>query len=380
MQVFNGVSALTNGSEAVAEIVRSWPQAKPNFILVFHSTEQDPQAVAQTIAQRFPGVPFAGCTTTGEHLNGAHYNKSLVMSGIWSPEIKWQATVLEKISQISEASARLTVDRLLQSAGLDRDQLNPEKQFCLTLIDGLSLKEEVVSALFADALEGIPLLGGSAGDDLKFKQTFVMVNGQVYKDAAVLVLGDSHEGFKIIKHQHFVKTPRQLVVTKVDTAQRRVYELDGLPALEAYAVALGLQAKEVTADVTLAHPLLFRVNNEIYARSVAKIEQDGSISFFCGVEDGMVLEIGDHLEMDDALTQDLNVIQKPQEPAAELFIVCNCILRALEADKSQKFTVLGQAMQKISKNVIGFDTYGEQLNGLHINQTMVGIALGRKAA
>ena len=29
-------------------------------------------------------------------------------------------------------------------------------------------------------------------------------------------------------------------------------------------------------------------------------------------------------------------------------------------------------------SVVGFNTYGEQFNGMHINQTMTGVAIGRK--
>jgi hypothetical protein len=379
MQVCNGVSQLHDGAAAVAEIVQQWPKTPPNFIFIFHSTEQNSEAVAQAIAQRFPGVPSAGCSTSGEHMNGAHYNGSLVMAGIWSPEIRWQATVLENLSSLDETRARKTVDQLLQNFALDRDHINPDKQFCLTFIDGLSMKEEWVSAVVADALDGIPLLGGSAGDDLKFKETRIIVNGRSHAHAAALIMADSQEGFRIIKHQHFVKTPKQLVVTHVDTALRRVYELDGRPALEAYAAALGLPAAQVTADIAFVNPLLFRVNNELYVRSVQKIESDGSIVFYCGVEEGMVLEIGDHLDMTSALNQDVQSFQSPPQEA-EFFLACNCILRALEAGKDNNFTKLGQSLQQISRNIIGFDTYGEQLNGLHINQTLVGIALGRKAA
>ncbi len=364
----------------MAEIVEQWPQTPPNFIFIFHSTQQNSEDVAQAIAKRFPGVPCAGCSTSGEHINGAHYNGSLVMAGIWSPEIRWQATVLENLASLDEARARNTVDQLLKNFALDRDHINPDKQFCLTFIDGLSMKEELVSSVVADALEGIPLLGGSAGDDLKFKETQIIVNGKSYRQAAALVMADSQDGFRIIKHQHFVKTPRQLVVTKVDTAQRRVYELDGMSALEAYAQALGFPEKEVTADIAFVNPLLFRVNNELYVRSVQKIESDGSIVFYCGVEEGMVLEIGDHLDMTTALNQDIQSFQTAQQQPAEFFLACNCILRALEAGKDNNFGKLGQSIQNISRNIIGFDTYGEQLNGLHINQTLVGIALGRKAA
>ncbi|WP_176736514.1 FIST N-terminal domain-containing protein [Oligoflexus tunisiensis] len=379
MQVHNGVSQLSDGAAAVAAIVSQWPRTKPSFIFVFHSTQQDSNAVAQAVEKHYPGVPCAGCSTSGEHMNGAHYNGSLVMAGIWSPEIRWQATVLDKLNSLDETRARKTVDQMLQNFALDRDHINPDRQFCVTFIDGLSMKEELVSALVADALEGIPLLGGSAGDDLKFKETRIIVNGKSYPQAAALIMADSQDGFRIIKHQHFLKTPRQLVVTRVDTAQRRVYELDGMPALEAYAASLGMPVSQVTADVAFVNPLLFRVNNELYVRSVQKIESDGSIVFYCGVEEGMVLEIGDHLDMPAALQKDIQSFQSAQQPA-EFFLACNCILRALEAGKDNNFPQLGNSLQSISRNIIGFDTYGEQLNGLHINQTLVGIALGRKAA
>ncbi|HBM24342.1 MAG TPA: GfdT protein, partial [Alcanivorax sp.] len=29
-------------------------------------------------------------------------------------------------------------------------------------------------------------------------------------------------------------------------------------------------------------------------------------------------------------------------------------------------------------SVVGFNTYGEQFNGMHINQTMTGVAIGRR--
>lgn len=378
MKVLSGMSAAVDAAEAVAEATRSWNKKdEPHFMLVFHSTRQDPHAIAAELSKRFPGVPFAGCTTAGEHLNGQHYNGSLVLTGIHSPEIRWRVAVIESLKDFDEAGARRTADELLQSLELDRDDISPEKQFCLNFIDGLSLKEEVVSALLAEALEGIPLLGGSAGDDLQFKKTHVLAQGKAYAGAAVIVMADSQLPFRVIKHQHFLQTPAQLVVTKVDTPQRRVYELDGMPAVEAYAAALGVTPEQLTGDVSFVHPLMFRVNNEFYVRSIQKIESDGSIIFYCGVEEGMVLEVGGHEVIDEALQR---AMQAEEISKAELFIACNCILRALETQQEKKHEVLGKITSRLSPHIIGFDTYGEQLNGLHFNQTLVGLALGRAAS
>ena len=58
----------------------------------------------------------------------------------------------------------------------------------------------------------------------------------------------------------------------------------------------------------------------------------------------------------------------------QLVIGCDCILRKLEiTQKAQKDSV-GEFL--LRNNTVGFNTYGEQYRGLHINQTLVGIAIG----
>jgi hypothetical protein len=217
-------------------------------------------------------------------------------------------------------------------------------------------------------------LGGSAGDDLKFKQTFVYHGGKAWQNAAVFALADSKVPFEIVKHQHYTTSPKALVITKADVATRRVYEMDGHPALEAYARALGMAPSDVTNEVTFMNPVTFVCNNEIYVRSIQRVEPDGSIIFYCGIEEGMVLSIGGHEEMEGALARDISAVGSRMKEA-NLFIACNCILRALEAEKLNQHAALGGVLSRFARNIIGFDTYGEQLSGLHINQTLVGVAI-----
>ena len=380
MQVFKGHSGAEDAAQAVREATTGWELkgAKIDLLLVFCSTKQNAGAAARALAQRFPGVPMIGCTTSGEMLDDQHFNGHMVVSGIVSPKIRWAVTAIEDIKTMSEKKAAAASDALLSTLKVDRASLNPERHFCLTFIDGLSAKEESVSSMMADALDGVPLLGGSAGDDLKFKSTEVIINGRALTNAAVFAFGESSQRFEIIKHQHFVTTPRSLVITKADAAQRRVYEIDGLPALEAYARALGLKSSEVTGDVSFMNPILFLCNNEIYVRSIQRIETDGSIVFYCAVEEGMVLDIGGHESMATTLERDITTLKKSLKET-ELFIACNCILRALEAGQSNQHQTLGKILLELTPNVVGFDTYGEQLGGLHINQTLVGIAFKRAA-
>lgn len=378
MKLWQGLSLVPDARIAVAEAVLGWDvaAAPPDLLIAFTSTKQDPSQVAECLAERFPHTLVVGCTTAGEMLGDAHHNGSLVLTGVRSPTIRFSAAVARDLSELDEARAQAISDELLGSLAIAREDLDPRKHFCLFFTDGLSLKEERISLLLADALEGIPLLGGSAGDDLAFKKTHVIFGGEALSGAAVLVLGESLVPFEVIKHQHFAATPRTLVITRADVATRRVLEIDGYPAVEGYARALGMEVADVTADVTFANPLTFAYKNELYVRSIQKVEADGAMSFYCAMEEGLVLSIGARGDMEAALAHDLGAARaREREKKADLFIGCNCILRALEAQKHGNFAGLGRTLTAYGEHVIGFDTYGEQLGGLHINQTLVGIAL-----
>ncbi|MEW6057927.1 MAG: FIST N-terminal domain-containing protein [Bdellovibrionota bacterium] len=381
MKILSGVSTAQDAAKALDEATGSWAINGNDiqFLIVFHSTSQDPRKLAAEIKKRFPGVPSVGCTTAGEYLDGKRLTGSLVVSAVVSKEIRWAVAPVNELSKIdSERAAKVALE-LSHRLGLTLENLDSKRHFCLGFFDGLSKKEERSAALLADAFEGIPFLGGSAGDDLKFVNTFVMANGECLSDAAVVVLGESSIPFHVIKHQHFLRSERDLVVTEVNVAERKVLTFDGRPAAEAYARALGLSIERLSPAVFSMHPLTFSCNNEVYVRSIQKAEADGSLVFYCAVEEGMVLEIANHLSMEETLRNDVEKVRKTLK-RADWFIGCNCILRSLEASSKNYHDTLGKILSNnLARQSIGFDTYGEQLNGLHINQTLVGIVFGEAA-
>ena len=58
-----------------------------------------------------------------------------------------------------------------------------------------------------------------------------------------------------------------------------------------------------------------------------------------------------------------------------LTIGCDCFLRRLELEDSDNLEPIGRYLR--DQRVLGFNTYGEQFNGMHINQTFTGVAIGR---
>ncbi len=280
MEVFEGSSLAIDAESAVAEAVGAWPRSSPpDMVLVFTSPVRPSADVARALAAWFPSAQIAGCTTAGEHLSGSHSNGGLVVTGIASPKMRWATALVEDLLTADEVRVRGTVDSLFARLGVDRTSFDPRRYFCLSFVDGLSGCEERVTPLVAEALDGIALLGGSAGDDLAFRRTEVICGDQASSGAMVLALCQADLGFAIIKHQHFVTTSRTLAITKADVAGRRVYEIDGEPAAVAYARALGVPRDHLTGGLTFENPLTFQYRHQLYVRSIQKIHPDDSISF-----------------------------------------------------------------------------------------------------
>lgn len=374
MRIEQGRSFEIDAKKAVDEATRGWREA-PDMVFVFCSTKQNASDTSAALAARFPNSPIAGCTTAGELLGGEHSNESLVVAALYDTPLRWAVRLVEGVKDLDQARADEAVNDLFAQLGVEREAFEADDYFSLLMIDGLSMSEERVSAMLAEALDGIPLAGGSAGDDLAFGRTFVISDRGAMSDAAIVVLAaKGGADVKVLKHQHFVTTPTLLCITKADSQTRTVYEMDGYPAAEAYARALGKNRADLTDELTFLNPVTFSCDGQIYVRSIQKVNDDGSIVFYCGIEEGMVLEVGSHEDMQEVFARDFGALSD-EMGKADFVLGFNCILRALEANTANAHDGLGHVMSRCSRSMIGFDTYGEQLNGLHINQTLVAVAI-----
>ena len=55
-------------------------------------------------------------------------------------------------------------------------------------------------------------------------------------------------------------------------------------------------------------------------------------------------------------------------------LACDCILRNLEITQDGLKDSVGEVFRR--NNAFGFSTYGEQYGGVHVNQTLTGVAFG----
>lgn len=366
LQVRQGLSTNPDVHEAVRDLAAQIKQPNTQVSLIFFSDEYDPQQLGQALKEHLPG-PVIGCTTAGQLTEAGFQRGGMSGASLASDELSAIPYLIHPLSSQAEQVSKIAKD--VQ----DRLSLTELPAFGFLLVDGLSMQEEpLISSLYM-ALGDVPIIGGSAGDSLKFKQTFVYYDGELYRDAAVFTLFLTTLPFHIFKHQHFLPSATRLVITKADPDNRLVQEINGGPAAEVYAQLIGTTIDQLNSVVFSRHPLMLRIGNDYYVRSIFNVEPDGSLKFLCAIDTGLVLTIGQGNSALESLNRDLEKVKKDiGEPV--VIIGCDCILRRLEMEEQGIDDNIGKLMAK--SKVIGFSTYGEQINSVHVNQTFTGIAIG----
>lgn len=349
--------------------------ARPDMALAvfFCSSHYDLAALSDEMNLLFPEVPVIGCTTAGE-IGPAGYRKhSLVGVGFSAQGFTVAVGRLDHLQQFRDEAGKALVSTLKAELDGQTGDSASCNRFAMQLIDGLSNREEAVVHAFQQALRDTPLFGGSAGDDSKAERTWVFCDGAFHTDSAVLAIIDTIYPFTIIKTHHFVGGQERLVVTEVDIPRRTVKEINGLPAAEEYARVLGVRPEDLDASSFSASPVVVRINGTDYVRSIRSANPDGSLTFYCAIDKGLVLRIAQGVDFIGNLQRTFDEIHA-SIGTPQLVIACDCTFRNIElANKG----LIGEAEGVFADNhVVGFNTYGEQFMGIHINQTLTGIAIG----
>lgn len=371
--VARGQSCTSDARQAVAELHAAIAQPDPALVVFFCSPEYDLDALADEFARRFAGVPAIGCTTAGEIGPDGCREHSIVGASFAGSEFSATTGGLHHLQDFEAEAAEALAEDLMQ--GFEGGApLRPDRAFALLLVDGTSIREEPVTLALQQQLGAIPVVGGSAGDGLRFEKAFVYHDGAFHADAAAVALVHTTVPFEILRIQHFVPTDQRVVVTAADARRRVVHEIDGLPAAECYAALVGTDVESLDAARFADVPVVVMIGGTNYVRSIQKANDDGSLTFFSAIEDGLVLRaaVGVDLlgNLADAFADVRHRMGDPQ-----LVLAFDCILRRLEMNRRE----IVEPVERVFRdhNVVGFNTYGEQYCGVHVNQTLTGIAIGR---
>ncbi|MDK3155854.1 FIST N-terminal domain-containing protein [Kamptonema cortianum] len=346
-----------------------WKELQPREnqgLIFFSSPDYNFSKLHLEFTKRFEG-PILGCSTAGQISRAGFSNDGicaiLLPSDVALHTVNIRLDKPEPGIQEAEEFVQNLADHKTNYA------------VAVLLIDGLSLQEEFIASRLDEVLSYVTLVGGSAGDNLQFNQTTVCSRSACGSNLAVLGFLTSNKPIIPFKFNHFDATDKLLVVTEADTATRTLNKINGMPAARAYSEALGLTVEELGASVWSCNPILVKIAGQTFVRSIQSVNKDDSLTLYCAIDEGVILSIAESTDVMSAAEDGFHQARN-QLTGFELDAVIgfDCILRKLEFSETNTI----QQIEKIysENNVLGFSTYGEQYNGIHINQTFTGILLG----
>jgi hypothetical protein len=368
-------STASNVEDAVSELKREVGGAEFQHIIAFFSGDYDPCELTAHLGGAFPDTPISGCSTAGEITPLGMHQGGVQIVAFPHAGFKIHSGIIEDAASFGVERANDLVRRLKNQISEDGARKMGERVFALMLVDGLSNLEENLVAAVHWAIDDVKLIGGSAGDGLQFKHTTLFHNGRMLTRAAILIMVETDVPFEVFKTQNFEPTPIKLVVTAADAENRIVYELNAEPAAREYAAAIGLLPDDLGPFSFASYPLVVKVGGDYYCRSIRNMNADGSLSFFCAIDEGLVFTVARPQDMLSSTETTLEGISR-RLGGIDMVLGFDCILRRLDAENRQIRRKMDELYRKYK--VIGFHTYGEQFNAMHLNQTLTGIAFGAK--
>lgn len=333
----------------------------PELIIVFSSVKHNQQEMLSGIKEVSGDTALVGCSTAGEITSDGPSEGSVAVMAIRSDSIDFTVGKGGEIKTgTKEAGAKLVEDITSKSKG--------EVNCLLMLTDVLNGNGADVVRGLQDALDKDHLIvGGAAGDDFLFKETYEYCNGNVLPSSLVGVGLSGNYGIGVGVRHGWVAIGVPMKATKSDGAVLK--ELDGKPAVSIYEDYFGKKAEELKeeplAKMAITYPLGISIegSDELLIRAPITVDDDGAITCAAEIPEGseVRLMIGSKEEAikaaEEAAEQALSEL-KGKTPRA--VIIFDCIARRKLFGRYAKDEI--DAIQNVlGKDVplIGFYTYGE---------------------
>lgn len=366
-------SGKTYHQEVVEDIYRQLGDGEYSLLLIFFAPaygESYPDLFS-SLSEKWPNSLLVGCSTAGEIGQGGYLHDHLVVAAFLTEYFWARQLIIDRLDTIELdvlATQLAPISDLKSSMAIDTH--DKPYELALLLCDGMSRQEDKLVALLGEYLGQTPLIGGSAGDGTEFSRPLIYCQGELRDNAACLILIRSACPIQLFCRDHIEPTNQRMVVTKADLNERVVYEINGEPAAKEYARLVGKDAASLSSFTFAANPLTVMVGNKRHVRAIQSIAEDGSLRFFSAIDEGLVLTIARTGNLANHLSQLMQELNQPEVSVG--ILAFDCILRRIQTEQEQIVHIMSRILAK--HNVFGFNTYGEQFNQLHINQTITGVA------
>ena len=281
----------------------------PKLVLGFISPHLNFEIVSKKIKSSFPSETKVILTTTAGELCTFDLNtkKDSLYHEANNP---WQNIVLQSFSEdIIDKIEILTIplfsENITSQTISHQERINKIKNeilrlnipfkinhtdcFALTIVDGLSNSESFLTeAVYESGRLPCLLIGGSSGGKLDFQESYIFNNEQTTRHKAVIMLIKMKKNMKygVFKSQSCEKTDLNFIVAQSNMLNRSVQsvlDVNGnkiINIVDVLCKYLNCNLDDLPSRL-VDYNFAIEVNNELYIRSVSKVDIENKIiSFF----------------------------------------------------------------------------------------------------
>jgi hypothetical protein len=249
-----GNDAFESGREAASRAVAELCGEEPALVIVFTTPRYDLPALLSGIRSVTGEARLVGATGSGEILRdtymgfGAGVAVMALTAGPYRYGIASAGEIRGRLDEVGQTIVRSARD----GAGRSRHAA------VVLLADCLSGDlQQLFHGAYRITGPRIPIVGGAAGDEMKFVRTFVFHDGEAIEGGAVALWIAGEEPFEVITRHGWEPIGVPLLVTRAEGVD--IMELDGRPAATVYEEQLGLAPGDLDAErfwgTSVHHPL-----------------------------------------------------------------------------------------------------------------------------
>jgi len=320
--------------------------------------------------KEFPLCILVGTTTDGiiDGENVYADTKSVVSFTIFS-KTTLKSTLLEHSHHFNDSYE--TGQKLAQ------ELISSDTKVIISFADGINTNGEEYAKGIASISKDVILSGGLAADNGKVVKTYIFNKKKVISRGAIGVSLNS-KVLSVTTNYTFDWMPigKEMSVTK--SVKNRVYEIDGVSAVNIYAKYMGQELASKLPQVGIEFPLIFERAGVSVGRAVLHKHEDGSLTFAGNIDEGDSVRFGvgsieTILKNSDYHTR--KMLEKMKYKTEALFVY-SCMARRRFMNE-----YIGDELKMLSHlgDVSGFFTYGEfyHAEGCNqlLNETMTILAL-----
>jgi len=357
------------GKEAALKALQQGNMARPDFVFVFATIGYNQQVLIQTVREATSRAPLSGCSGEGIITQGmvAETNFGVCVMAIASDELRFNNVRVKEIgSGVDQAGRGLAAE--LQPL------LAADSIAGFLFVDGLVFDFDPFREAFEKSLSRetpLPLFGGLAADNWAARKTYQYHDDEVFSQgiSCVLVSGQGKVSWGVSHGCVPIGTKRTITRSKGNI----IYEIDGVPALEALKDYVEEGSESQWNKMTLNLCLGFKTPEhikkeygEFFVRYMMdKNDREGYVTIQSDVTDGTELWI---VRRDkDLIREGLRDIsrqirEKGGTGKPKFVLQFECMGRGKVVFREQE---KGELLQSLQEDIgadlpwIGFYTYGE---------------------